>query len=168
MLFSRRMQLGLTVNEGHLNLRFNSGLIRGRLRYSNSQQSKRTVEWNGILLNIEIDKGDIKSGIGEDGKPWSHRYEVPYGEIPNSQSLADGDGVDIYIAGSDQNAPVHVIHQLKFSGEFDEDKVILGVSNVEEAKKTYEKHGPSWGFGSMETMTWDQFENGYLASNRKL
>ena len=117
---------------------------------------------------VEIEVGETKSGIDEDGIPWKKNFKVPYGEIPSSKALSDGDGVDIYLASSNQDAPVFVIHQLRKDGSFDEDKVVLGALNQAEAEKIYRDHGPEWGFGTIDAMSWSEFENGYLASNRKL
>lgn len=144
------------------------GLALGRKKYSNSRPVKVSTNFNGLPLSLEILPGETKSGIDANGEKWTKTYSVPYGEIPNSLSLADGDGVDIYLAGSNPNAKVYVVHQLKHTGEYDEDKVVLGAANADEAKKIYSDHGPAWGFGSLDEMSWQEFKNGYLASNRKL
>lgn len=144
------------------------GLALGRERYSNTKRPvKRTVDWNGLPLSIEIEVGDTKSGVDESGKAWSHTYEVPYGEIPSSRSLADGDGVDIYLGPDPLSPLVYIVHQRKMDGNFDEDKCMLGFRSECEALYAYKIHGPSWGFGSLDTLTVDQFLHGYLASNRR-
>lgn len=141
---------------------------RGGQRYTNARPRLRTVPFNGLPISIEIEVGQTKSGIDENGETWTKTYTVPYGEIPSTVSLADGDGVDIYLCGSNPNALVYVVHQVRADGSFDEDKVLLGASSAGEAKQVYKDHGPVWGFGSMDALTWDQFERGYLASNRKI
>jgi hypothetical protein len=147
---------------------FHDGLALGSRRYSNARAGLRTVDFQGIPLKIEIEVGDTKSGIGEDGKRWEKTYAFPYGEIPSSKTLADGDGVDIYLGSSPLSPMVYVIHQLKRDGSYDEDKCMLGFQSSGEAIHAYKSHGPTWGFGTMDTMTVDQFRSGYLASNRKL
>lgn len=144
------------------------GLAIGRRRYSNARPVLRTVSFHGLPISIEIEVGQTKSGIDANGEEWSKTYSVPYGEIPSSKTLADGEGVDVYL-GLNLNAPmVYVVHQLKSDGRPDEDKVMLGFLSSGEAVSAYKNHGPSWGFGTLDIMTVDQFLHGYLASNRKL
>lgn len=144
------------------------GLALGRKRYSNTKRPvKHMVDFQGIPVSVEIEVGETKSGTDEAGNQWSHVYQVPYGEIPSSRSLADGDGVDCYL-GPDLASPlVYVVHQRKLDGSHDEDKVMLGFRSECEAIYAYKSHGPSWGFGSLDQMTVDQFRHGYLASNRR-
>ena len=147
---------------------FHDGLELGRQRYTNARPGVRTVSFKGLPVKIEIEVGETKSGVGEDGKVWSHTYKVPYGEIPSSRALSDGDGVDVYLGKDLAADTVYVIHQLKRDGSYDEDKVMLGFPSDGEAILAYKQHGPPWGFGTVDRMTFDQFRNGYLASNRKL
>lgn len=145
------------------------GVTRGARRYSNSRPAVRAVKFHGITISIEFDKGDTKRGVGDYGEVWENTYEVPYGEIPGSRTLADGEGVDIYIREEGIDAPmVFVVHQLTRFGKFDEDKVMLGFDDMDAAVRAYKKHGPPWGFGSVDSMTVDEFLHGYLASNRKV
>lgn len=145
------------------------GLKRGDLRYSNSRPIVRTVDWHGIQISIEFDKGQTKKGIGAYGEVWENTYKYPYGEIPNSRSLADGDGVDVYLGDDEDSEMVFVIHQSKRNGQFDEDKVLLDFPDERSAVRAYKDHAPKWGWkpGCCESMTVSEFLNGYLASNRK-
>lgn len=133
---------------------------------SHSRETVRRDEFQGLPINIEIDRGQEKSGTGPDGRQWSHVYEYPYGEIARTEG-EDGDPVDVYLGPNGDSKTVHVVHQKRMDGGFDEDKVMLGFDSPEQAKQAYTDHGPSWGFGSMDSMTVDEFKNGYLASNRK-
>lgn len=144
------------------------GLALGHRRYSNSRPVKRTVNWHGLPISIEIEVGDTKSGIDEGGSPWKKTYDVPYGEIPSSRTLADGEGVDVYLGPTPSAPLVYVIHQCRRDGSYDEDKVMLQFGSQGEAMDAYKQHGPTWGYGSMDTLTADQFMNGYLAANRRL
>lgn len=135
---------------------------------ANSRPVQRVVDWHGIPVSVEFDIGDVKRGIGDYGEVWTNEYQVPYGEIPSSRTLADGEGVDIYL-GPDMEAPlVFVVHQLRRDGTFDEDKVMLGFPSREEAVRAYGRHGPPWGLGSVDEMTVEEFVRGYLASNRRV
>lgn len=134
----------------------------------NSRPARRVMNWHGLPIKIEIEVGDDKSGYDERGNQWSHTYTVPYGEIPKSRALSDGDPVDVYVGPADKAALVYVVHQLKRDGSYDEDKCMLNFLSQGDAVLAYKQHGPVWGFGGMDTMTVDQFLNGYLASNRSL
>ena len=146
---------------------FIDGLAIGRKRYSNTLPVVRSDNWHGLVVSIEIDRGDKKSGVDEDGIPWSHVYDVPYGELPSTCALSDGDPVDVYLGDAKDASMVYVVHQLRKDGSYDEDKCMLNFANVEEAVDAYKRHGPPFGFGSVEAMTVDQFMKGYLASNRR-
>ncbi len=132
-----------------------------------SMPVKRRTSFLGLPINVEIDAGDTKSGINEAGEKWETTYLIPYGEIDRTLALSDGDPVDVYLGPFElQDVPVFVVHQLKKDGSFDEDKVMLGFPGAAEAADAYRMHGPPWGFGMMDTMSFDQFVHGYLASNR--
>lgn len=144
-----------------------NGLRLGERRYSNSRPIKRVANFRGLPINIEIEVGDIKSGTDDLGRPWSHEYDYPYGEVKGTHALSDGDPVDVYLGPDHQSEWVYVIHQNKADGSYDEDKCMLGFSSEGEAVSTYKNHGPAWGFGSLDRMTFDQFKHGYLAANRR-
>lgn len=126
----------------------------------------RKTKFRGLPINIEIDEGMEKRGTGPDGKKWSHVYTSPYGEIRNTEGF-DKDPVDIYLGPDKKADRVFIVHQVKPSGAYDEDKCFLGFKTMKQATKCYFDHGPKWGFGSSESMTFDQFKKGYLASNRR-
>lgn len=140
------------------------GVALGNHRYSNA---KRTVVFQGLPIRIEIEVGDTKSGTDEAGRPWSHIYKVPYGEIPSSHALSDGDPVDVYVGPNPLAGLVYVVHQNRMDGSHDEDKVLLGFNSAGDAVLAYKQHGPDFGFGAMDVMTFDQFKHGYLAANRR-
>lgn len=144
------------------------GLSLGRRRYTNSRPSLRVVNFYSLPISVEIEAGQTKSGTGEDGKPWSKTYAFPYGEILGTHALSDGDPVDVYLGKDPMSRWVYVVHQLRRDGEYDEDKVLLGFSSEGEAVNCYKQHGPPWGLGSVDRMTFDNFLHGYLASNRKM
>lgn len=146
---------------------FHDGIALGNARYSNSRPVKRTVDFHGLPISVEFDIGETKRGIGDYGEIWVHKFYVPYGEIPSSQTLADGEGVDVYVGPDDEAPYVYVVHQLKRDGSFDEDKLMLNFSSEQDAIKAYKDHGPEWGFGNCETLTVENFLHGYLVSNRK-
>lgn len=127
---------------------------------------QRTLTYQGLPINIEIEPGDAKTGIDEKGVAWAHRYQFPYGEIAGTKG-ADGDPVDVYLGPYDATPLVFVVHQNHQDGTYDEDKVFLGFSNAQEAERAYREHGPDFGYASMDAMTLEQFKNGYLAAAKE-
>jgi hypothetical protein len=125
---------------------------------------KREVEFAGLPVAVEIEIGETKSGVGQDGQEWSHVYQFPYGEILKTEG-EDGDPVDVYLGPIEDAPSVFVVHQLDMDGSRDEDKVFLGFQDAEAAEKAYRDHGPAWGFGTMDEMTLDEFRRGYLRAN---
>lgn len=139
---------------------------------------KRSTTFRGLPISIEIEVGETRSGVGLEGEKWSKTYDVAYGEVDKTLAPTDGDPVDVYLgplAGDANRATpglearadlVFVVHQLRKDGSPDEDKVMLGFWDAMDAALAYRRHGPPWGFGTMDVMTWDQFVHGYLAANR--
>lgn len=151
-----------------MNKKLPDGFKDGNSKYGNSRPIARdsrpilrSTAFQEIPVDIEIDAGSFVMGNG-----WSKRYTVPYGEIPGSATLADGDPVDVYLGPNQNSDSVYVVHQNKRDGTYDEDKVLLGFADERTALKCYFEHGPEWGFGSIDTMTVEEFKKGYLASNR--
>jgi len=125
----------------------------------------RHAYFRGTPVDVELDVGMEAEGVDPDGVPWHVTYKYPYGEIPQTEG-EDKDPVDVYLGPCPDSNLVFVVHQVTKEGKFDEDKVFLGFDNAIEATRCYFEHGPKWGFGSLDTMLYDQFLRGYLASNR--
>lgn len=107
-----------------------------------------TTRFRNMTIDIENLDGSVRSGTGSDGKPWKTEFRgALYGEIRHSKGT-DGDPVDVYLKNppDDEANLAYIIHQNHprnhpdKPGEYDEDKVVLGVSSPEEAKELYLKH----------------------------
>ena len=96
--------------------------------------------FQGLRIAVENRKGDVRRGTDSDGKKWETRMRMPYGYIVGTRG-ADGDPVDVFV-GPKKDAPAaFVVHQHKVDGTgYDEDKLVLGVRNKNEAKKLYLDH----------------------------
>ena len=111
------------------------------------------VFFQGIPINIENLKGSYRTGIDRGGNHWSRKMYAHYGEIgvdsgddrPRTKTARkwstiapDGDRVDVYVM-SHENAPnAYIVDQRDpETGEFDEQKIILGARDKEEAKRLY-------------------------------
>jgi hypothetical protein len=122
-----------------------------------------TLNVKGLEIHVENDAGSQRSGKDPDGKPWSVTLKVPYGEIHKTMG-SDEDKLDVYVGPDKNPKDVYVIHQNFVAGpkagKYDEDKVMLGFSSPEEAKRTYLAHYNSDKFfRSMTTMPFDTFKD---------
>lgn len=107
-----------------------------------------TVRFRKLVIDIENLDGSTREGTDSNGKPWKTEFRgAHYGEIRDSRGT-DGDALDVYIKNPPDDGAnmAYIIHQNhprthpKKPGEYDEDKVVLGVSSAEEAKELYLRH----------------------------
>lgn len=91
----------------------------------------------GVKVAIENPAGSTRSGVGEDGKPWSMKMPHDYGEIEGTRG-ADGDKVDAHIVGPHPRADVIDQKNLK-TGQFDEHKVMLGSPHPRMSLEAYRR-----------------------------
>jgi GGDEF domain-containing protein len=121
---------------------------------ANGNYFKPTVKWHGLPISVENVSGQVRKGIGSDGKPFSRKMKAAYGDFAGTKG-ADGDGVDVMM-GPHHDAPhAYVIDQLDPTGKtFDETKTILGVRSEQEARDLYLSHYPEkWkGLGGVTTL----------------
>jgi hypothetical protein len=121
-----------------------------------------TINFRGLTIHVENRPGDVRSGVGEDGKKWRTEMKLPYGEIVGTDGT-DGDKVDVYV-GPFKDAPnVYIVHQNKVkgpdAGKYDEDKVMMGFRSPEEAKAAYLAHyNRTDFFRSITTMAFSLFK----------
>lgn len=106
------------------------------------------VEFGGYNMSIENPKGSVRSGVNQNGKPWSIEMKDTYGYIGKKYG-ADGDHLDFFInddADLDNfKGRVYVVDQKNEDGTFDEHKVMYGYPTWGEAKKAYERnYEPGW------------------------
>lgn len=101
----------------------------------------------GLPVSIENPRGSTRSGVGDDGKPWSVRMPADYGYFKASKG-ADGDHIDTYVGRRPSDGTAHVIDQVHpDTGVFDESKVLLHAGTAEQAAGLY-KRGFSDGKGA--------------------
>lgn len=121
-----------------------------------------TIDFKGLSINVENKPGDVREGVGASGKKWRTEMKLPYGEFVGTLGV-DQDKLDVYV-GPYRDAPnVFIIHQ-NFAdgpntGMYDEDKVMLGFENGEQAKQAYLAHydDPKF-FRSITTMAFPLFK----------
>lgn len=128
---------------------------------------KRQKTINGITFKIELEPGDMRTGTSPEGKTWSKPMFVNYGYIPKTTG-DDEECVDVYLKEEGGVFDkVFVVHQVDKEKNADEDKCMIGFADKAEAKAAYEKHGPEWGFGSMDELSWEEFREDYLEERKK-
>ena len=126
------------------------------------------TSFQGLPIDIENQKGSVRSGVDKDGKPWRTEMRVPYGYIKGSKG-ADGEGVDVFIGPHKKSPEAHVVHQHKVTGKgYDEDKVMLGFKDRAHAIKTYLQHYDNPKFlGPVKSVPMERLK-ALIASGKKL
>lgn len=122
-------------------------------------EPKRQITIKGIKMKVELEKGDMRRGVNkETGEKWEKEMHAAYGHIPKTRGH-DDETVDIYLREPGVFDHVYCVKQLKKDGTHDEDKLMVGFDNPDDAIECYKKHVPKWCFGSMQTLTWSEFED---------
>lgn len=129
---------------------------------------KGHVKINGFDVSIEQPVGSVRSGKDASGKEWSQVMNNTYGYIRGTESV-DGDHIDVFL-GPDMNSDmVYVVDQVNTDGSFDEHKVMMGFSSLEDARSAYlSNYGEGWqGLGNITGVALDEFKKWIDSSIRK-
>jgi len=107
-----------------------------------------SVRYRGMVIDIENLDGSVREGTDPNGRTWRTPFKgCHYGELRNSLG-SDGDPLDVYIKSNPNDGAnkAYIVHQNHprthptKGGQYDEDKVVLGVSSADEAKELYLQH----------------------------
>lgn len=129
---------------------------------------KGHIKINGFDVTIEQPAGSVRSGKDASGKEWSQVMNNTYGYIRGTESV-DGDHIDVFL-GPDMNSDmVYVVDQVNTDGSFDEHKVMMGFSSLEDARSAYlSNYEEGWqGLGSITGVALDEFKKWIDSSKRK-
>lgn len=123
----------------------------------------------GLPLSIENPAGSTRLGVDENGVTWESEMKHHYGFIENTLG-ADGDELDVFIKkGLDENftGDIYVISQVNQDGSFDEHKVVIGATSIEEAKSIYLSNYDKdwWGMGRIEQLSERDFKSKFVNQN---
>lgn len=121
----------------------------------NGKYDKGVIDMQGILVHLENPKGSERSGVDENGKPWTSKMVHDYGEAQAAIGM-DGDWVDIFLGKHLDSPRAFVVNQVHpETGVPDEHKVMLGFDSKYAAKKGYLVHYPDgWkGLGSITELS---------------
>lgn len=129
---------------------------------------KGHVKINGFDVSIEQPAGSVRSGKDASGKEWSQVMNNTYGYIRGTKGV-DGDHIDVFL-GPDMNSDmVYVVDQVNTDGSFDEHKVMMGFSSLEDARSAYlSNYKEGWqGLGNITGVALDDFKKWIDSSIRK-
>ncbi len=129
---------------------------------------KGRVSVCGLPIAIEQNVGDLRHWKDENGNEGATRMMFAYGYVEGTLG-PDGDEYDVYI-GPDPQAPfVYIVHQKNTkTGEYDEDKAMVGFPDPHTAKQAYLLHYDSPEFyGSMSIITIEEFKAKLLDTRTK-
>ncbi len=129
---------------------------------------KGHIKINGFDVTIEQPAGSVRSGKDASGKEWSQVMNNTYGYIRGTESV-DGDHIDVFL-GPDMNSDmVYVVDQVNTDGSFDEHKVMMGFSSLEDARSAYlSNYEDGWqGLGNITGVALDEFKKWIDSSKRK-
>lgn len=129
---------------------------------------KGHIKINGFDVTIEQPAGSVRSGKDANGKEWSVTMNNTYGYIRGTESM-DGDHIDVFL-GPDMNSDmVYVVDQVNTDGSFDEHKVMMGFSSLEDARSAYlSNYEEGWkGLGNITGVALDEFKKWIDSSIRK-
>lgn len=116
--------------------------------------------FQGLDLAIEFVKGGKRPFTDDAGKEHFKTMYADYGEVRGTEGL-DGDAVDVYVGPDKSSDRAFVVTQMK-KGDWkkvDEEKCILGVHSIDEAKRLYLKHYDDPRFcGSIKEMSMTKFK----------
>lgn len=129
---------------------------------------KGHIKINGFDITIEQPSGSVRSGKDANGKEWSVTMNNTYGYIRGTESV-DGDHIDVFL-GPDMNSDiVYVVDQVNTDGSFDEHKVMMGFSSLEDARSAYlSNYEEGWqGLGNITGVALDEFKKWIDSSTRK-
>ena len=131
--------------------------------------AKTYSTYHGYAVAIENPKGSYRSGTDRNGTRWRTQLTSDYGRIletkkGKSSEGADGDQIDVFLGPlpETESPNIFVINQVTQDdpSEFDEHKVIMGVSSIDEARDMYlSNYAKEWVCGSIVQFTKKEFEN---------
>ena len=116
------------------------------------------INFRGLNVRIENPVGSVRKGVDQRGNKWKVRFYYPYGFIADTVGK-DGEEIDCFIGNHPESENVYIVHQLRPDGLYDEDKVMLGFSELDSARDAYLAHFNTQGFiGRMTAMPFFEFK----------
>lgn len=125
--------------------------------------TKRVLKWNGLSIGITHEEGrDSRFGRLMQGASYGH-IRKSYGQAE------DGKAIDVYVGPSLSSTNIFKVHQRKPDGTPDETKLMIGFSDIDQARDTFISLIPSNLFGLIEPTKIEDYqayrEDSYHADN---
>ena len=126
------------------------------------------VDFHGLDLTIENEKGSIRRGATKEGKKWESVLTCPYGYIRSvaggksgervRPKARDGDHIDVFVGPNKSSELVVAIDQY-LDGKYDESKFLLGCDSQDEGVQLYRSnYQRGWPDMPASTCTFAQFK----------
>lgn len=130
---------------------------QGQIKAGNYKKGK--VRLHGLDISVENPRGSMRKGTDPDGRDWEIELQDSYGYIRRTTG-ADNEQVDVFIGSYPESDRVFVVDQVNADGSFDEHKVVLGATNMDEAVETYSRnYEQGWTVGPVTEMSVPEFKN---------
>ena len=109
---------------------------------------KRVIEWQDFKIGIQYFPFQDRHG---------RMLPAAYGHFQKTKG-ADGMALDVYVGTKLESPKIYAIAQ-HINGEFDEEKMVIGVESKEEAYKLFTKAMPAEFFGDIRELGLDELES---------
>jgi len=134
-----------------------------------NDKTKLRMEYEGIPINIEWLKGEVRTYPGSPYKNLMNKHH--YGYVRNTDS-PDGEDIDVYVhIPIKKNAPIYMLNQLhandEFEGEFDEHKFMIGYPSKKAAENAYIETMQKNMCGSLTKISLKNFKENILPFYKK-
>ena len=127
------------------------------LKSADKLPNMHSTEVRGLPIVIQWPRGSIRVGKREDGTEFKSEMKSDYGYVPGTTD-ADNDGrIDVYIGPDEKAEYAYAVEQLKDDGSFDEYKVMLNFSSLEDAEEIYAVHAGEDRLGEIQEIPFDEF-----------
>lgn len=119
-----------------------------------------TIRWPGLpTIRVENLAGTMRRGTTSDGRQWAVRMPAHYGEFRATEGV-DGDRLDVFVRpdATGEEPVAFVVHARNpDTGDYDEDKVMLGWADEDEALRVFRRAYDRGGFdGRVRRLTVDK------------
>lgn len=99
----------------------------------------QNIIFQGFRIKIENPIGSTREGVDKNGHKWNTVFKNPYGFFQRTEAQ-DGEHIDCFLGDNKFAKFAYIIHQIRPDGSYDEDKVMLGFSNANQAQQAYLAH----------------------------
>lgn len=144
-----------------------------QIKAGNYRKATVRLPQYGILVKIENPKGSVRAGIDQKtGKVWlSKMIGAHYGYVRDrydesrQQWVAaprgrDKDHLDVFLGPDVESNHVFIVNQVKPDGGFDEHKILLGWSTLDEARAGYAaNYSTGWKVDPIASLTVDELKD---------